>query len=98
MEACHNDGTRTNNHPNNLRWGSHSENMRDRNKHGTQNTGERNGMHKFSEAVVKRHAELKGSRRKARKGSTAILIQEFGLTARQIHDLTGKYGNWKHLS
>ena len=32
--ACHNDGIRTNNHIENLRWGSHVDNASDRRKHG----------------------------------------------------------------
>lgn len=35
MEACHNDGTRTNNHVDNLRWGTRQENVLDRyHRHG----------------------------------------------------------------
>jgi hypothetical protein len=34
-EACHNDGNPLNNHADNLRWDSHSENMLDRTRHGT---------------------------------------------------------------
>lgn len=34
MEACHNDGDHDNNRADNLRWGTHSENMRDRDLHG----------------------------------------------------------------
>lgn len=33
--VCHNDGTRTNNRVDNLRWGTRSENTRDSVKHGT---------------------------------------------------------------
>lgn len=36
MEACHNDGIRTNNHLENLRWDTPSSNAKDRIKHGTQ--------------------------------------------------------------
>ena len=35
MEACHNDGNPSNNHVNNLRWDTQSENMNDRVKHGS---------------------------------------------------------------
>lgn len=34
-ECCHNDGNRSNNHADNLRWGTHQENMADMVKHGT---------------------------------------------------------------
>lgn len=35
MEGCHNDGVRTNNHVDNLRWDSRSENAKDKVRHGT---------------------------------------------------------------
>ena len=34
MEACHNDGNPTNNHVDNLRWDTRSENVKDAVKHG----------------------------------------------------------------
>lgn len=36
-DICHNDGRATHNHPHNLRWGSRSENCKDKKKHGTHN-------------------------------------------------------------
>lgn len=38
MQACHNDGNRTNNHISNLRWGTHRDNIEDKYKHGTAKT------------------------------------------------------------
>ena len=35
MEACHNDGVRSNNHLSNLRWDTRSNNAKDAVKHGT---------------------------------------------------------------
>ena len=35
MEVCHNDGSKTNNHVDNLRYGTRSDNMLDRVRHGT---------------------------------------------------------------
>lgn len=35
MECCHNDGDPTNNRIENLRWDTHSENNRDKRRHGT---------------------------------------------------------------
>lgn len=35
LECAHNDGDRTNNRPENLRWTTHLNNMRDKFKHGT---------------------------------------------------------------
>ncbi len=41
--AAHNDGVRHNNHFQNLRWATGSENMLDKSAHGTMPTGARNG-------------------------------------------------------
>lgn len=35
MECCHRDGNPLNNHIDNLRWGTHSDNMQDSIRHGT---------------------------------------------------------------
>lgn len=43
--AAHNDGSRANNHFHNLRWATASENMLDKNAHGTASVGSRNGAH-----------------------------------------------------
>ena len=39
MQACHNNGIKTDNRLENLRWDTHSNNQRDRIKHGTSNCG-----------------------------------------------------------
>ena len=39
MEGCHNDGDPTNNHLDNLRWDTRSENVRDAIRHGTYSNG-----------------------------------------------------------
>jgi len=44
MEACHNDGRRSNNVLSNLRWDTPSNNQRDRVAHGTANVGAANPM------------------------------------------------------
>lgn len=43
MEACHNNGVRTDNRLSNLRWGTRKENVQDRFLHGTNTVGVRNG-------------------------------------------------------
>lgn len=48
MEACHQDGDEENNHLSNLRWDTHSNNNQEKWKHGTQQTGDRNGNHKLT--------------------------------------------------
>jgi hypothetical protein len=47
------DPEKTNNNLSNLQWGTHAENMQDRNVHGTQNTGERNGQSRLNDAAVR---------------------------------------------
>lgn len=54
MEACHNDGIKTNNFPSNLRWDTKSANAIDRVKHGNQHTA------KLSPTLVKEIRALKG--------------------------------------
>jgi len=51
-EVCHNDGSRTNDHYSNLRWGTRKENHADKVAHGTSARGENQGAHKLSSADV----------------------------------------------
>lgn len=53
MLACHNDGNPRNCRLSNLRWDSYSNNQKDREKHGTSNHGEKNGMAVLTEEQVK---------------------------------------------
>jgi hypothetical protein len=48
MECRHLDGNPQNNHVSNLCWGTVSENHRDKKRHGTDSSGERNGMAKLT--------------------------------------------------
>lgn len=52
LEVRHLDGTRRNNRPDNLCWGTRSENAFDRNRHGTQKAAEngRKSAHKLTRA------------------------------------------------
>lgn len=62
MECCHNDGNPMNSKLNNLRWGTHSENMLDSVKHKTHcypNTrGQKNGKAKLTDIQVKKIKHL----------------------------------------
>ncbi len=42
MEACHNDGDKSNNHVSNLRWDTRKNNHKDKKLHGTHQSGEYN--------------------------------------------------------
>lgn len=53
-EACHCDGNALNNHISNLRWDSHTENIRDKHKHGTMPIGfGSHGMAKLTDDQVR---------------------------------------------
>lgn len=58
-DVCHNDGSRTNNHAKNLRYASRSENLRDREQHGTAQRGQRNPSAKLTDAQAN---EIRGLR------------------------------------
>jgi predicted transcriptional regulator YheO len=60
-EVAHNDGDRLNNVSSNLRWVLHTENMQDRDRHGTTATGSRNGKFKHPDTTVVRVRELQAS-------------------------------------
>lgn len=52
-EAAHSCGVHLCCNPQHLRWATRSENMNDRTAHGTQNRGERCGMSKLTEEMVR---------------------------------------------
>lgn len=52
LQCLHWDGNPANNNLTNLRWGTQSENMMDRVRHGTSNRGERNGKTVLTEENV----------------------------------------------
>lgn len=52
MECCHNDGNRTNNNINNLRWDTHLSNVKDTVSHGRTLRGEKNGFCKLTDDSV----------------------------------------------
>jgi len=52
MEGCHNDGIKTNNKTQNLRWGTPGENAIDKRNHGTNSRGESHGNSKFTEGDI----------------------------------------------
>lgn len=52
MEACHNNGVRTDNRVKNLRWDTRLANHADQTKHGTRIRGERSGRSRLRNADV----------------------------------------------
>lgn len=75
-EVRHLDGNKLNNHPNNLAWGTRSENHRDKRRHGTDASGERNPMAKLTHELVARMRET----RQREMVSYRALGQQFGVT------------------
>ena len=91
MECCHNDGDRTNNRVENLRWDTHRNNIADKRRHGTHQAGSKHGMAKLTEAQV---LEIR-RRFAAGEGSTTLALA-FGVTWRHILDIV-KRDRWRHI-
>jgi hypothetical protein len=92
MEGCHNDGIRTNNRLENLRWDTPKNNQADRVKHGTDFRGERSPSAKLREEDVR---EIK---RLLRQGWLHRKIaRKYGVVQSLISGInTGK--RWRYVS
>lgn len=70
MQACHNNGDKTDNRLANLRWGTPAENQKDRARHGTQQKGKPKPTKKMSpvlaEAIRRLYAEVQNKSKVAR--------------------------------
>lgn len=53
LTTLHHDGEKTNNRPDNLRWGTYAENEADKKRHGRVACGEKQGSVKLTEEVVR---------------------------------------------
>lgn len=53
MECLHDDNDYTNNWVGNLKWGTHTENMRDKERHGTQTRGESHARAKLTDDDIR---------------------------------------------
>lgn len=82
-EVAHNDGDRLNNHFSNLRWATRQDNHLDRQAHGTDAVGERNGRAKLTWGQVK---EIR-ARRTGAYGETASLAREYGVSWTAMADI-----------
>jgi hypothetical protein len=78
-EVCHWDGMPTNNCVDNLRWDSRSANHRDKERHGTSPSGERNPQARLSLETVLR---IKSSR-----GTVAEIARELGLPYHTVYGI-----------
>ncbi|MEH2444143.1 NUMOD4 domain-containing protein [Nostoc sp.] len=99
LEVCHNDGSRTNNSVNNLRYDTRSGNQLDRKKHGTQtqvdNRGEKHGIAKLNESQVLEIRRL-WSKRHHNKLTQQKLGEYFGVSQQQINRVVNNK-LWQHI-
>lgn len=89
--ACHANGVRHDNRVSNLRWGTHSDNMRDRIAHGTAHIGEAHPGATITTAVVLRIRALA-----ATGVSQRTIAAQFGLDYRHVNLIVLRK-RWKHL-
>lgn len=90
--VAHNDGNRKNNSGSNLRWATYSENLADRNLHGTAPVGERNNGAKLKESQV---FEIKS---KLASGTRPkVLATEYMVSQSAIYSIASG-SSWRHLS
>lgn len=92
MQACHNNGVRSDNRLVNLRWDTALNNIGDREKHGTTPRGSRNGSAKLTEEDVR---EIRSTY--ASGGCTyRSLADRFGISYTQVGSIIrGEW--WAHL-
>lgn len=92
--AIHFNGIRTDNRPENLRWGNNSENMLDRRRHGTHEElkGIKNGRAKLTEADVILIRYIKSNY----KTTNEDIALFFNVNASRISNIAHRR-SWKHL-
>lgn len=76
MEVAHKDGTKVNNHVENLKWATPAENQRDRVLHGTHSRGEANRRAKLSEASLPEIQSLAKAGRSQRAIAAAFAMSQ----------------------
>jgi len=96
MEACHNDGDKSNNQVDNLRWDTHGSNMFDAISHGTTGRGgakgSKNGSAKLNEEIV---LEIR-SLYEAEEHNQYELAELFGISQGVISSIILRK-NWTHV-
>ncbi len=92
MVGRHLDGNPENNDLSNLVWSTQSVNLADRNRHGTNIVGTRNGRAKVTEEDV---IEIR-QRYAAGRMSQQTLADEFGLNQTNVSDIIRRV-TWKHV-
>ena len=88
FQACHNNGIRSDNRLENLRWDSVSNNHADKELHGTSQKGESNPAAKLNESAV---AEIRASNE-----SISSLSERLGVSRGCVEKVKYK-ATWKHV-
>lgn len=96
-QVAHNNGSRLDNRPENLRWASPLENQRDRQLHGTASVGTNNGRAKITDQDVRDiRIEYRKIKRRGSGRNVAELEVRYGLHRATIVSIA-KGRSWKHL-
>lgn len=98
--AADDDGNKTNNREDNLRWATPKENKADGQRLGEILRGEQHSMAIHSEEIVRivrnRHSELRGNLQRLPNGSLAKIAAEVGLPLKSVRYLV-LHETWRHL-
>lgn len=92
MEGCHIDGNRANNRRDNLKWGTHRENVADQIRHGTLASGSRHWNAKMDEAAVR---DLRTDYATGRIGYRR-LAKKYDITMGAVRSIVLRE-SWKHV-
>lgn len=93
LEACHYDGDCTNNALKNLRWDTHIENEKDKERHGTRLKGEKFWSAKLTIEQVREIRELYATG----EWSMSELAREFNVAIGTVHPLIRRR-TWKSVN
>jgi hypothetical protein len=89
LECRHGDGNHLNNRFDNLSWGTHTENMRDKQTHGTEVQGETHPNSKLTEDDVRAIRAAKGTQRE--------IAAQYGVSQVAINHIRTRK-TWKHVA
>ena len=91
-QCAHYDGSRTNNHINNLRWATPKENMSDRGRHGRNQIGIKNCKAKLTEGNIKVIRSLYTGK----YGQLSQIGRQFNIKPNTVDHIV-KNRHWRHL-
>lgn len=93
FECRHLNGIRTDNRPQNLRWGTRIDNVKDKIKHGVNHKGSKNPSSKLTEQAVK---HIRGNYKKGMYGYRIAMAKKYGVSKNTI-GLVLSGDRWKHV-